>query len=94
MNGNQRTNLTLSRAQRDNMAAYDSLPETLRLWLSEARLPWSPASARRAWRKAMIRCLGREKAALAYMNALEDRRLEQDALTVERAADGLRPPKS
>ncbi|MEM8848531.1 MAG: DUF6525 family protein [Pseudomonadota bacterium] len=92
MTGNQRTNLTLGRAQRDNMAAYDSLPPALRRWLAEARLPWSPASAKRAWRKAMIRSLGRETAAIARMNALEDARLAQDALTLQRAAEGLRPP--
>ncbi|MEM7640984.1 MAG: DUF6525 family protein [Pseudomonadota bacterium] len=92
MNGNQRTNLALSRAQRDNMAAYDSLPPALRRWLADARLPWSPASAKRAWRKAMIRSLGREKAAIARMDALEDARLAQDALTAQRAAKGLRPP--
>jgi hypothetical protein len=86
MSGNQRTRLGLSRAQRDNMAAYDALPRPLRLWLSEARLPWSPASARRAWRRAMIRSLGREAAALAFMTRLEDARLAQDALVREREA--------
>lgn len=92
MDGNQRTNLTLSRAQRDNMAAYDALPPALRRWLSEARLPWSPASAKRAWRKAMLRSLGREKAAIVHMDAIEEARLAQDALTLQRASEGLPPP--
>jgi hypothetical protein len=86
MDGNQRTRLGLSRAQRDNMAAYDALPRALRLWLAEARLPWSPASARRAWRKAMIRSLGREAAALAIMDRLEEARLAEDALVRDRKA--------
>ncbi|TFL20156.1 DUF6525 family protein [Jannaschia formosa] len=92
MQGNQRTTLGLSKAQRDNMAAYDALPAPLRAWLAEARLPWSPASARRAWRRALLRNFGRTKAALAEMDRLEDARLAQDALTVERAQDGLAPP--
>lgn len=92
MQGNQRTGLGLSKARRDNMAAYDALPAPLRAWLSEARLPWSPASARRAWRRAMIRNLGRTKAALAEMDRLEEKRLAEDALTLERRRDGLRPP--
>ena len=35
------------------MTAYDSLPAPLRGWLAQAALPWSPASARRIWVKAM-----------------------------------------
>ncbi|PWJ22216.1 DUF6525 family protein [Jannaschia seohaensis] len=92
MQGNQRTRLGLSKAQRDNMAAYDALPEPLRVWLAQARLPWSPASAKRAWRKALWRNFGRTKAALAEMDRLEEERLAQDALTQQRAAEGLRPP--
>lgn len=33
------------------MAAFDGLPAPLRRWLSEAALPWSPASARSIWVK-------------------------------------------
>jgi hypothetical protein len=86
MTGNQRTRLGLDRAQRDNMAAYDSLPPALRRWLSEARLPWSPASARRAWRRALWKSMGREKGALAMMDRIEQDRLAKDALVAERAA--------
>jgi hypothetical protein len=92
MSGNQRTDLRLSKARRDNMADYDALPAPLRVWLSEARLPWSPASARRAWRRALIRSFGRTKAALAEMDRLEDKRIAQDGLTRQRAAEGLAPP--
>lgn len=76
--GNQRTDLRLSRAVRDNMAAYDRLPPALRRWLANARLQWSPASARRAWRRALLRSWGREARALEMMDALEERRLAED----------------
>ncbi len=88
--GNQRTTLALSRARRNNMAEFDRLPPALRAWLAEARLPWSPASARRAWRRAMWRSMGRTNAALSIMDRLEAERLARDALTVVRAAEGLR----
>ncbi|MBB95427.1 MAG: hypothetical protein CML68_12650 [Rhodobacteraceae bacterium] len=42
------------------MQAYDALPEPLRVWLSQAALPWSPASCRRIWRKARARGEGVE----------------------------------
>ena len=77
--GNQRTSLGLSRATRDNMADYDRLPPALRRWLANAKLQWSPASARRAWRRALWKSWGREAAALRIMDALEDAKLEQDA---------------
>lgn len=93
MDGNQSTTLGRDRAQKSNMDAYDGLPPALRRWLAEARMPWAPASAKRAWRKAMLKSLGREKAALAYMDALEDARLAQDALVRERMRDGVPPPK-
>lgn len=86
MQGNQRTRLGLSPAVRDTMAEYDRCPPALRRWLSEAKLQWSPASARRAWRRALIRNLGREDRALAYMDRLEAERLAMDPLTRERGA--------
>ena len=92
MRGNQRTDLRLSKARRDNMADFDALPAALRAWLSQARLPWSPISARRAWRRAMLRSLGRTRAALAEMDRIEEARLAEDALVRARAADGLAAP--
>ena len=88
--GNQRTSLGLSRATRNNMAEFDRLPPTLRRWLADAKLQWSPASARRAWRRALWKSWGREAAALRIMDALEDAKLEQDAY-VQRIADGAPP---
>lgn len=82
--GNQRTTLNLSQAQQHNMTAYDRLPPALRRWLAEAALPWSPSSARRAWRKAMWRAMGREARALRIMDEIEAERLKQDALVIRR----------
>ncbi|MFT6458077.1 DUF6525 family protein [Pseudophaeobacter arcticus] len=39
----------------DPMQAYDQLPRDLRLWMQSAKLPWSPASCRRLWRKTKAR---------------------------------------
>lgn len=66
------------------MAEYDRLPPVLRHWLAQAALPWSPTSARRAWRKAMRRALWREKVALRLMDEIEAERLAQDALVIRR----------
>ena len=94
MHGNQRTTLGLSQGQRSNMAAYDRLPPALRRWLAGAALPWSPSSARRAWRRAMWKALGRERVALTIMDALEAERLARDALVQRREAEmaALRAP--
>lgn len=45
---------TLRRKKRadDPMRTYDTLPAPVRRWLSQAALPWSPASARRIWARA------------------------------------------
>nr|WP_111300657.1 DUF6525 family protein [Paracoccus saliphilus] len=45
----------LRRRTRDPMAAFDALPPALRLWLSQAALPWSPTSCQRLWQKARDR---------------------------------------
>ena len=37
------------------MRAFDSLPPVLRRWLTQAALPWSPASCRRIWQAARAR---------------------------------------
>ncbi|WP_055681939.1 DUF6525 family protein [Jannaschia rubra] len=75
--------LRRARDRRRVMADYDALPPALREWLAGARLQWSPASARRAWRRAMWQSLGRKRAAMARMDALEDAAL---------AREGLHPP--
>ncbi|WP_254892394.1 DUF6525 family protein [Roseovarius sp. A-2] len=42
-----RSSLRRKKRCSDAMAEYGNLPSPLRQWLSEAALPWSPASARR-----------------------------------------------
>lgn len=53
MSGNLgQTPLRRRRRAADPMRAYDGLPAPLRAWLSQAVLPWSPASCHRIWRQA------------------------------------------
>ena len=80
-----RPDLRAARDRRRAMADYDALPPALRGWLAGARLQWSPASARRAWRRALWRSLGGERAALARMDALEE-----DAIARGDPCKGLR----
>ncbi|MFW2545148.1 DUF6525 family protein [Primorskyibacter sp. 2E107] len=46
------TRLRRRRRSEDPMRAYDRLPAPLRAWLSQAVLPWSPASCLHIWRRA------------------------------------------
>lgn len=62
------------RARSDTMLGYDLLPPDVRQWLSSAVLPWSAASVRRAWSKALKSAQGDRQTAL---NALERQRLEK-----------------
>ena len=71
--------LAQARDRKRTMADYDALPPALRDWLAGARLQWSPASARRAWRKGLWKGLGRTSAARAHMDALEDAALKKEA---------------
>lgn len=48
-----RTSLRRKRRSVDPMQSYDALPAPLRIWLSQAALPWSPASAQRIWKRAL-----------------------------------------
>ena len=50
------TGLTRRRRARDPMREFDGLPPPLRRWLTQAALPWSPASCRRIW--ARVRAAG------------------------------------
>ncbi len=60
------------------MAAFDRLPPALRHWLHTAALPWSPASARRVWERAMREAKGCEAAALARLDRVEAERLGRE----------------
>lgn len=59
------------------MQAYDSLPGPLRGWLSQAVLPWSPASARRIWFKSRAKGLTQEET-LVSLSRAEARTLARD----------------
>ncbi len=61
----------------DPMAAFDGLPPPLRQWLSEAALPWSPASVRRIWSKSRAKGMSPEEALLSLSQA-EARTLARD----------------
>lgn len=62
------------------MRAFDDLPPALRRWLSEAALPWSPASCRRIWMRARSRGEPLD-AVLARLDLAEQRSLNRDAGT-------------
>lgn len=71
------SSLRRKRRSGDPMAAFDGLPAPLRQWLSEAALPWSPASARRIWSKALAKGLTPEET-LASLSQAEARTLARD----------------
>lgn len=75
------TGQRLSRRRADAMAAYDRLPADLRAWLQEAALPWSPDSALRAWRRALLASYGNRRKALDRMSELEARKLAEEGQT-------------
>ena len=78
MTGNLgQSSLRRRRRMADPMAAYDSLPPPLRRWLSEAALPWSPASVRRIWAKSRANGLSPEDALMALSKG-EARTLARD----------------
>ncbi|MEM8631479.1 MAG: DUF6525 family protein [Pseudomonadota bacterium] len=63
------TGLRRKRRSADPMHTYDSLPAPLRHWLSEAALPWSPASARRIWSRSLSRGATPEEALVSLTKA-------------------------
>jgi len=74
------TSLPRKRRAADPMRCYDALPGPLRLWLSQAALPWSPASAKRLWNRARAKGLSTEEA-LAALSAAENKTLLRDRYT-------------
>ncbi len=77
--------LRRKRRAADPMAAYDGLPAPLRHWLSEAALPWSPASAKRIWTKSLARGMSQEEALLSLGRA-EAKTLARDRLVLTHTA--------
>ena len=71
------TRLRRKRRTTEPMRAYDALPESLRRWLAEAVLPWSPASARRIWNRACSKGLSPEDA-LHALSCAEEKTLARE----------------
>lgn len=78
---NLRSGLGRSRRAGCAMRDYDRLPLPLRLWLAAALLPWSPRSAARAYRRALLEEGGIE-AALERLSAIEARQVARDAAAI------------
>lgn len=73
------TALRRRKREGDPMRAFDALPPPLRRWLSEAALPWSPASCKRIWLRARSRGESVDMV-LARLDRAESRSLTKDAV--------------
>ncbi|MEM9248574.1 MAG: DUF6525 family protein [Pseudomonadota bacterium] len=71
------SSLRRKRRTADPMTTFDGLPQPLRHWLSEAALPWSPASVRRVWTASRAKGLTAEETLLSLSRA-EARTLARD----------------
>jgi len=60
------------------MREFDRLPPVLRVWLSNAALPWRARSVRRAYDKALIQT-GDPQQALLELERLQANKLAKDA---------------
>ncbi len=70
------------RPRGDPMRAYDALPPDLRQWLAGAILPWSAASVRKVWLKALKSARGDRQAAQTALSELERRHLKRDVARI------------
>lgn len=70
------------------MRSFDQLPKPLRLWLTNAALPWSPASAKKIWKKSMSDGLNVDEA-LARLTQAEQRSLARDKHSMKANVGGL-----
>lgn len=66
----------------EGMCEFDALPSDLRRWLAGAVLPWSAASVRRVWNRALRASGGDAAMARAALGAAERRRLARDVAQV------------
>lgn len=71
------TSLRTRRRNEDPMQAFDALPAPVRSWLSQAALPWSPASCRKILRKARTRGEGLDDV-LARLDRAQQNTLARD----------------
>lgn len=78
MRGNLATSLR-RRRRAQSIDLFDRLPAELRHWLTQAALPWSPASALRLWRRALPECGGDVRLARERLARAEARLLARDA---------------
>ena len=77
MNGNLgKTSLKKRVFGGSQMEEFDRLPAQLRRWLSNADLPWSPASVRRVYRKSLDDTNDARKA-LDELDNMQRKRLRQ-----------------
>lgn len=72
------TTLKRSRPARHPMHEYDALPDPLRVWVSNAMLPWRSKSVKGAYDKALAQT-GDAQAALKALDALQQRLIAKDA---------------
>ncbi len=71
------TSLRRKRRTGDAMDIFDGLPTPVRQWVTQAALPWSPASVRRIWSKSRARGLSDDEALMSLRQA-EARTLARD----------------
>ena len=71
------TSLRRRKREGEPMRTFDTLPAPLRRWLSEAALPWSPASCKRIWLRARSRGESVE-AVLARLDRAQAQTLARD----------------
>jgi hypothetical protein len=64
------TRLKRRRRSGDPMQVFDRLPPDLRRWMTQAALPWSPASCLALWRKALAEH-GSAEAAIQRLQRVE-----------------------
>jgi len=76
------TSLRMRRRKGDPMQTYDALPDPLRQWLAQARLPWSPLSAKRIWLRALANGHSIESA-LQTLSRAETKTLARDKHALE-----------
>ncbi|AVW89887.1 DUF6525 family protein [Celeribacter baekdonensis] len=84
------TGLKPKRRSEDPMRAYDNLPAPVRAWLSEATLPWSPASCRKIVRRAQARGEGLAQI-LARLDRAEQKTLARDSTYAFAASKAATP---
>lgn len=74
------------------MQAFDALPAPVRTWLSQAALPWSPASCRKILRKARTHGEGLDDV-LARLDRAQQNTLARDRYA-QNSLVATNPPKN